>query len=61
MNLENTDLIYKDCKIVPFENQAGKIISVCYSKKGVELQVRYYMNGEHKLDWFFDFDIELYE
>ena len=59
MKLENTDLLYKDCKIIPFENLNGKIISVCYSKKGVELQVRYFLNGDYKQDWFFDFDIEL--
>lgn len=59
MNIPISDLIYKDCIIKPFENYPGKIVAVNQSKKGTELQVRYFINGEYKLEWLYDFDIEL--
>jgi hypothetical protein len=52
------NLLYKDCFIVPFERLPGKIVAINISKKGVEYQVRYYLNGEYKLEWFFDFDLD---
>lgn len=61
MHIQINDVIYKDCVIIPFENLEGKIVAINQSKKGTEIQVRYFLNGEYKLEWFFDFDIELRE
>lgn len=61
MNIDISEIIYKDCIIKPFENLEGKIVGINQSRKGTELQVRYFLNGEYKLEWFFDFDIELRE
>lgn len=52
------NLLYKDCFIVPFERLPEKIVAINISKKGVEYQVRYYLNGEYKLEWLFDFDLD---
>lgn len=59
MQIESSKIIYKNCIIKPFENLEGKIIAITQSKRGTELQVRYFLNGEYKIEWFFDFDIEL--
>ncbi len=56
MNYEN--LINSPCKIKPFEDLDGIIIAVFITKKGVEYQVRYYLNGEQKTDYFFDWEIK---
>ncbi len=56
-----SDLLYKDCIIKPLENYEGKIIAINQSKKGTELQVRYFINGEYRTEWIYDFDIELKE
>lgn len=52
-------LIFRLCIIKPFENLEGVITAITQSKRGTELQVRYFINGEYKSDWFYDFDIEL--
>lgn len=52
------ELINKPCKIKPFENLDGIIIAIFITKKGVEYQVRYYLNGEQKTDYFFDWEIK---
>ena len=59
MNIAISSFVYKKCKILPFENLDGVIIAMNQSKEGTELQVRYFLNGEYKKEWFFDFDIEL--
>lgn len=59
MDIEISTLIFRQCVIKPFENLEGVIVGLNQSKKGTELQVRYFLNGEYKLEWFFDFDIEL--
>ena len=59
MNIPINELVFKPCIIKPFENLDGMIVALNQSKKGTELQVRYFLNGEYKLDWFYDFDIEL--
>lgn len=51
-------LLYKDCYIIPFERLPGKIVAINISKKGVEYQIRYFLNGEYKLKWFFYFDLD---
>ena len=51
------DLINHDCEIKPFEYLKGTIIAIFITKKGIEYQVRYYMNGEQKTDYFFDWEI----
>lgn len=61
MNLPISDLIYKAVYIKPFENLEGVIVAINQNKKGTELQVRYFLKGEYKVEWFFDFDIELRE
>lgn len=52
------DLIEKPCKIKPFENLSGTIIAVYITKKGIEYQVRYYLDGEQRTDYFFEWEIE---
>ena len=59
MNIVICPCIYKKCKIIPFEDLDGVITAINQSKAGTELQVRYFLNGEYKKEWFFDFDIEL--
>ena len=44
---------YRSCEIIPFEKLKGTIIAVFITKKGVEYQVRYYLNGEQKTEYFF--------
>lgn len=58
---KQSDLIYKDCIIIPFENLEGKIIAITQSKRGTEFEVRYFLGGEYKVECFFDFDLELKE
>jgi hypothetical protein len=53
------DVINCDCEIKPFEYLKGTIIAIFITKKGIEYQVRYYMNGEQKTDYFFDWEIIL--
>lgn len=55
-NFENC--INMPCKIMPFENLKGIIIGVYITKKGIEYEVRYYMNGEQKTNYFFDWEID---
>ena len=59
MNIEISEILFKPCHIIPFEYLEGVITALNQSKKGTELQVRYFLNGEYKTDWFFDFDIEM--
>lgn len=59
MNYVN--LLYKKCKIKPLENLEGIIIAVFITKKGVEYQVRYYIDGRQEDTYFLDFEIELIE
>ncbi len=59
MNVAISSLIYKKCKILPFENLDGVITAINQSKLGTELQVRYFLDGEYRKEWFCDFDIEL--
>lgn len=51
-------LINCSCIIKPFDDLEGTIIAVFITKKGVEYQVRYYLNGAQKTDYFFDWEIE---
>ena len=55
MNFEN--LIFQTCYIKPFEYLNGTIIAVHISLKGIEYQVRYYLNGEQRTDYFFNHEI----
>ena len=59
MHIKINDIIYKPCLIKPLDDLEGVIVALNQSKKGTELQVRYFINGEHRLEWFFDFDIFL--
>lgn len=59
MHIEITDLMYKDCLIVPFENLEGKIVGLIQSHGATEIAVRYFLNGAYAIDNFYDFDIEL--
>lgn len=52
-------IINKRCKITPFEGLDGVIIAIFITKKGVEYQVRYYIDGEQKTEYFFDWEIEI--
>lgn len=46
--MDYKELINKPCIIIPFENLQGIITAIFINKKGVEYQVRYYLNGEQK-------------
>ena len=59
MEIQLNECIYKPCFIKPLDNLEGVIIALNQSKKGTELQIRYFINGEHRIEWFFDFDIVL--
>ena len=53
MHIEIHPYIYKTCVIKPLDDLKGVIVAMNQSKKGTELQVRYFLNGEHRLEWFF--------
>ena len=59
--MEYEKIINKFCEIIPFENLKGTILAVFITKKGVEYQVRYYLNGEQKTEYFFDWEIKIHE
>jgi len=59
--MDYTKLINTRCHIRPFEMLGGVITGVFITKKGVEYQVRYYMNAEQKTEYFFDWEIECEE
>lgn len=59
--MEYEKLINKPCEIMPFENLKGIILAIYITKKGVEYQVRYYLNGEQKTEYFFDWEIVINE
>ena len=61
MQIKINKIIFKPVKIIPLEHLEGVIVAMNQSKKGTELQVRYFLNGEHRLEWFFDFDLEEYK
>lgn len=52
------DKIYKRCKIVPLENENGIITAIYITKRGIEYQVRYFLNGEAKHEYFFEHELE---
>lgn len=51
------DLVFCPCEIKTLDNTKGYISSVCISYKGVEFQVRYYIDGEQRTEWFQCFEI----
>lgn len=53
------NLIFRDCYIEPFDNLKGKIVGINFSKMGITYQVRYFLNGEYRIDDFFEFDISI--
>ena len=62
-DIKNNDLpysvksLYSEVKIKPLENLTGTLLAVCLNKYGIEYQVRYYMNGEQKTEWFLEQEI----
>ena len=50
-------ILEKECYIKPFEMK-GTIIGIYMSKKGIEYQVRYYINAEQKTEYFFGWEIK---
>lgn len=61
MFLEKSKIIFRDCIIKPLENTDGLILATKCDKNGCEILVRYFMHGTKRVEWFFDFDIELKE
>lgn len=51
--------LFRRCLIIPLENYRGIITSICANNRGFEFQVRYYIDGEQKTEWFYDFEIEV--
>lgn len=52
------EYIYAKCKIKELE-AVGHITAVFITKRGVEYQVRYYIEGEQREQYFFDFEISI--
>lgn len=61
MRLESSRIIFKPCIIEPLEGAEGLILATKCDKNGCEILVRYFVFGNKKVEWFFDFDIELAE
>ena len=55
MNYE--DFINTPCHIKPLD-VTGTILAILITKRGTEYQVRYYLHGEQKTDYFFDWEIK---
>lgn len=53
--------INKCCIIKPLENLYGVITAVFITKKGIEFQVRYFLNGKSECEYFFDWEIQVLE
>lgn len=53
------ELLYSPCKILPLEDLKGVIVGVAINKHGIEFQVRYFIDGEYRIEWFHFFDIEV--
>ena len=53
--------LFQPCEIVPLESLNGVIVAINFSKKGTELQVRYFIDGEYRVEWFYDFDLVVYD
>lgn len=51
------NLLFQKCKIEPLENLEGIITSVLLNGNGFQFHVRYYIDGEQKTEWFYDFEI----
>ena len=51
----------KKCIITGFDNLEGLIIGLNQGRYGTELQVEYFLNGEHRTEWFRDNFVELVE
>lgn len=51
--------LFQDCRIIPLENQPGKITGIGLFHTGLQFKVRYFIDGQYKEDWFYDFDIEV--
>ena len=51
----------KKCIITGFDNLEGLIIGLNQGRYGTELQVEYFLNGEHRTEWFRDNYVELAE
>ena len=50
---EVQDLFLRKVEIVPFEDVEGVITTLTYGIGGLQLNVRYYLDGQQKEDWFF--------
>ncbi len=61
MFLEKSNLIFRECLIKPLDDTTGLILATKCDKNGCEILVRYFMHGSKRVEWFFDFDIELKE
>lgn len=59
MFIETPSYLFKNCIIKPFDDLEGLIIAAKYDRCGSELLVRYVLYGTLRMDWFYDFDIEL--
>ena len=52
------DLIQQKCRILPFDIE-GIILSVFITKRGIEYQCKYYLDGEVHTEYFFDWEVEV--
>lgn len=61
MNIQRPEYLLKNCIIKPFDDLEGLIVAVKHDRCGSEILVRYILYGAMRMDWFYDFDIELKE
>lgn len=55
MNYE--EQIQKNCVIPLLGNMPGIVTAIYITKKGVEYQVRYFLDGKAISDYFFDWEV----
>ena len=51
--------LYREVLIKPLDDLKGRLLAICMNKYGFEYQVRYYLNGEQKTEWFLEQEITL--
>lgn len=50
--------LYQECEITALEDQSGVITAIGLFHTGLQFKVRYFIDGQYKEEWFYDFDIE---
>ena len=59
MYIERPRELFQPCVITKLDDHEGLIVSINHERCGSMILVRYYMYGQIRHDWFYDFEIEL--